>query len=143
MELQATIQIPGIVVPNAYREVRVTPIANGILTKAHVEVGTVVKRGAPLMTIFSVEFAEEVALHGGDADGGPAEARADQRAHRDRGRQPSTDGGDHGGPLGPRDQLEAAQQRLLLLGFGSAQVQALKSPSQVVSTVAVPAPIDG
>jgi RND family efflux transporter MFP subunit len=39
--------------------------------------------------------------------------------------------------------VQAARQRLLLLGLKPEQVRALTSPSQVVSTVIVPAPIDG
>jgi RND family efflux transporter MFP subunit len=39
--------------------------------------------------------------------------------------------------------VEAARQRLLLLGLTRKQVAALRSPSQIVSDVVVPAPIDG
>jgi multidrug efflux pump subunit AcrA (membrane-fusion protein) len=55
---QATVQLPGSVMANAYREVQVVPIVGGIVTKVHVELGTVVKRGAPLATVFSTELAE-------------------------------------------------------------------------------------
>jgi RND family efflux transporter MFP subunit len=40
-------------------------------------------------------------------------------------------------------EVEAARQRLLLLGLTPSQVQALTRPGQIVSTVVVPAPIDG
>lgn len=40
-------------------------------------------------------------------------------------------------------ELEAARQRLLLLGLTRDHVAALRSPSQVVSEVVVPAPLDG
>src|SRR2546428_476971 len=40
-------------------------------------------------------------------------------------------------------EVEAARQRLLLLGLSRAHVEALKSPTQVVSDVIVPAPIAG
>lgn len=40
-------------------------------------------------------------------------------------------------------EVEAARQRLLLLGLTRKQVAALRSPSQIVSDVVVPAPIDG
>jgi RND family efflux transporter MFP subunit len=40
-------------------------------------------------------------------------------------------------------EVEAARQRLLLLGLHRAHVEALNSPSQVVSKVRVPAPISG
>jgi RND family efflux transporter MFP subunit len=40
-------------------------------------------------------------------------------------------------------EAEAARQRLLLLGLTRKQVEALKSASQALATVVVPAPIDG
>jgi RND family efflux transporter MFP subunit len=40
-------------------------------------------------------------------------------------------------------EVEAARQRLLLLGLSRAHVEALNSPTQVVSDVVVPAPIAG
>ena len=55
---QAVIQLPGTVTADAYREVKVVPIAGGIVTRVHVELGTTVKRGAPLATLFSPELAE-------------------------------------------------------------------------------------
>lgn len=145
-ESLARIQIPGTVMPNAYREVKVTPIASGIVTKTHVELGTVVTRGAPLMTIFSAELAEAQTKY--------LSMRAMLTADRqklDRTRELVGIGAASKQQMeeitavheSRATELEAAQQRLLLLGLGPAQVQALKSPSQVVSTVVVPAPIDG
>src|SRR5262249_6170845 len=55
---QAVIQLPGTVLADAYREVKVVPIVGGIVTKVHVELGTMVKRRAPLATLFSTELAE-------------------------------------------------------------------------------------
>src|SRR5260370_36764478 len=52
------VTVPGSVMANAYREVKVTPIAAGIVTKVHVELGAGVRRGAPLVTLFSAELAE-------------------------------------------------------------------------------------
>src|SRR6266581_5417909 len=52
------VTVPGSVMANAYREVKVTPIAAGIVTKVHVELGAVVRRGVPLVTLFSAELAE-------------------------------------------------------------------------------------
>src|ERR1043166_6929156 len=55
---QVVIQLPGTVMADAYREVKVVPIAGGIVTKVHVELGTTVKRGAALVTLFSPDLAE-------------------------------------------------------------------------------------
>src|SRR5712691_10948924 len=52
------VTVPGSVMANAYREVKVTPIAPGIVAKVHVELGAVVRRGAPLVTLFSAELAD-------------------------------------------------------------------------------------
>src|SRR5713226_970945 len=54
----ASVTVPGTVMPNAYREVKVTPIAGGIVTKVHVELGAEVRQGAPLLTLFSAELAD-------------------------------------------------------------------------------------
>src|SRR5215470_9307738 len=51
------VTVPGSVIANAYREVKVTPIAPGIVTKVHADLGTVVKRGAPLLSLFRAELA--------------------------------------------------------------------------------------
>ena len=51
-------QLPGTVMADAYREVKVVPIVGGIVTKVHVELGDAVKRGAPLATLFSPDLAE-------------------------------------------------------------------------------------
>src|SRR5438270_2022999 len=40
-------------------------------------------------------------------------------------------------------EVEASRQRLLLLGLSRAHVEALTSPSQIVSDIIVPAPIAG
>src|SRR5262249_6118892 len=41
------VTVPGSVIANAYREVKVTPIAPGIVTKPHADLGALVNRAAP------------------------------------------------------------------------------------------------
>ncbi|MEX2222899.1 MAG: efflux RND transporter periplasmic adaptor subunit [Candidatus Rokuibacteriota bacterium] len=145
-ERQATIQIPGAVMANAYREVKVTPVASGIVTRTHVELGTAVKRGAPLLTLFSPELAEAQTKYLSMS----AMLKADHQKLQ-RTTELVKIGAASRQELeevtavheGRATEVEAARQRLLLLGLGPAQLQALRSPSQVVSTVLVPAPIDG
>src|SRR5256886_5346787 len=55
---QAVIQLPRTGMADAYRGGKVVPVVGGIVTKVHVELGTTVKRGAPLATLFSTELAE-------------------------------------------------------------------------------------
>ena len=56
-DAQATIQLPGTVMADAYREVQVVPIVGGIVAKVHVDLGATVKRGAPWRPSYS-ELAE-------------------------------------------------------------------------------------
>ncbi|MBI4640135.1 MAG: efflux RND transporter periplasmic adaptor subunit [Candidatus Tectomicrobia bacterium] len=145
-ESSLSIQVPGSVMANEYKEVKVTPIAGGIVTKVHVELGTTVKRAASLATLFSAELADVqtkylsmTAMFGADhkkiqrtqqlVEIGAAsrqELEEVEAVHESR-----------------ATEVEAARQRLLLLGLTLEQVEALKSPGQIVSEVVVPAPIDG
>ena len=52
------LRLPGVVEPNAYKQVVVTPIASGRVTRVLVELGQSVRRGQPLAEIFSPELAE-------------------------------------------------------------------------------------
>ena len=139
-------QAPGNVTANAYREVKVTPIAPGILTKVHVELGAAVRRGAPLATISSTELA--------DAQGKylamQATLEADEKRYLRTQRLVEIG-------AASRQELEevtalhhshetdvaAARQRLLQLGLSPAAVSALKGAEQIVSQIVVPAPTDG
>jgi len=146
VDTQASIQLPGTVLADAYREVKVVPIVGGIIRKVHVELGTAVKRGATLATLFSMELAEAQTKYLSMQ----AMLAADhQKLHRAQelvaigavSRQELEEvtalHASH------TTEVEAARQRLLLLGLSRAQVEALKSPSQIVADVVVPAPIDG
>jgi RND family efflux transporter MFP subunit len=138
--------VPGTVMPNAYREVKVTPIAAGIVTKVHVELGAPVRRGMPLATLFSPDLADTQTRYLSMM----ASLEAD-RKKLERTQKLVAIG------AASRQELEevtalhdsratevaGARQRLLLLGLAPEQVGALTMPSQVVSTVLVPAPIDG
>ena len=146
VEPHMTIQLPGSVMADAYREVKVTPIVGGIVTKVHVELGAAVKRGAPLATVFSAELAEVQTKYLSMR----AMLEADHQKLQ-RTRQLVEIG------AASRQELEevtavheshatevaAARQRLLLLGLNRAHVEALNSPGQVVSEVMIPAPIAG
>jgi cobalt-zinc-cadmium efflux system membrane fusion protein len=138
--------VPGTVMPNAYREVKVTPIAAGLVTKVHVELGAAVRRGMPLATLFSPDLADAQTRYLSMTAGLEADRKKLERTQKLV-------------AIGAASQQEleevtavhdsratevaAARQRLLLLGLAPDQVEALKIPSQVVSTVIVPAPIDG
>jgi membrane fusion protein, heavy metal efflux system len=146
VEATTAIQVPGTVMANAYREVKVTPIAAGVVTRVHVELGAAVKRGDPLAILFSTDLADAQTKYLSMS----AMLEADHRK-LERTRQLVAIG------AASRQELEevtavheshatevvAARQRLLQLGLRPEQVEGLRDPGQVVSTLVVPAPIDG
>jgi membrane fusion protein, heavy metal efflux system len=143
---EITTQLPGTVTADAYREVKVVSLVGGIVTKAYVELGAAVKRGAPLATLFSPELAEAQTKYLSMR----AMLAADhQKLHRTQelvaigavSRQELEEitalHASH------ETEVAAARQRLLLLGLSRAQVEALTNPSQIVSDVTVSAPSAG
>ncbi len=143
---QATIQLPGTVMADAYREVKVVPIVGGIVTKIHVELGTTVKRGAPLATLFSPELAEAQTKYLSMRAMLAADHQKLQRTQQlvDIGAASRQDLEEiTASHASHATEVEAARQRLLLLGLSRAHVEALTTPSQIVSDVTVPAPIAG
>jgi len=142
----ASIELPGSVMTNAYREVKVTPVAGGVVTKVQVELGATVKRGAPLVTLFSSELADAQMKY-------LSMQAAFEADHKklDRTEQLVTIG------AASRQELEdvtaqhaaheadlgAARQRLVLLGLTPERLGGLKAPGQIASDILVPAPIDG
>jgi RND family efflux transporter MFP subunit len=145
-ESNTSIQVPGIVMANAYREVKVTPIVGGIVTKVHVELGTAVKRGAPLATLFSAELAEAQTKYLSMKAMLAADHQKRQRTEQlvaigAASRQELEE--TTAAYTSRATEVEAAGQRLLLLGLTRQQVEALRRPNHVVSTIVVPAPING
>src|SRR5439155_8050496 len=143
---QAAIQLPGTVMADAYREVKVVPIVGGIVTRVHVELGSTVKRGAALATLFSTELAEAQTKYLSMQAMLMADYQKLQRTQQlvaigAASRQELEEvTAVHAGHA---TEVEAARQRLLLLGLSRAHVEALKNPSHVVSDIIVPAPIAG
>jgi multidrug resistance efflux pump len=143
---QATIQLPGTVMADAYREVKVVPIVGGIVTKVLVVFGAAVRRGAPLATLFSPELAEAQTKYLSMRAMLVADHQKLQRTQQlvamgAASRQELEDiAAVHASHA---TEVEAARQRLLLLGLSRVHIEALTHPSQIVSDVTVPAPIAG
>jgi RND family efflux transporter MFP subunit len=146
VEARAAVQVPGTVMPHGYREVKVSPISGGIVTKVHAELGAPVRRTMPLATLFSTDLADAQTKYLSMA----AMVDADHRK-LERTRKLAEIGAASQQELeevtavhtSHATELEAARQRLLLLGLSREHVATLVSPSQVVSEIVVPAPIDG
>jgi RND family efflux transporter MFP subunit len=138
--------VPGSVMANSYREVKVAPVAAGVVTKVNVELGVSVRRGQPLATIFSTDLADAQTRYLSMAAMLEADHKKLERtqalaaigaASRQEFEEVTAVHASH------ETEVEAARQRLLLLGLTPDQVQGLRGPGQVVSSVTVPAPIDG
>jgi RND family efflux transporter MFP subunit len=56
--VKVEVRVPGTVQPNAYKQVRVTPLVGGVVTQVFAELGQSVKRGQGLALVFSRELAE-------------------------------------------------------------------------------------
>jgi cobalt-zinc-cadmium efflux system membrane fusion protein len=140
------VRLPGVIAPNAYREVAVTPLVAGRVTRVSAELGARVRRGQLLAQIYSPELA--------DAQTKFVSARAMLDAH-DRELQRTQKLVEIG--AASRQELErihaehaaqtaavqSARSQLALLGVPAATVKALESGGSVNATTSVTAPIDG
>jgi cobalt-zinc-cadmium efflux system membrane fusion protein len=145
-QASATLRIPGTVEPNAYRQVIVTPVAGGRVTRVTVELGERVRRGQAMASVYSPELA--------DAQGRLIALRAELRASEQevgRTRRLADIGAAsrqelerveaaHAGRVAAAD---GARTRLVLLGMPAAAIERLAAGSAVSATIDVPAPLDG
>ena len=142
----AGIRLPGVVEPNAYRQVAVTPLVAGRVTRVSVELGAIVRRGQTLAQIYSPELAEaqtkyvsaRAMLEAHDrelqrtrklVEIGAASRQEMERIHAEHTAQTAS--------------VQSARTQLELLGVSASAVEALGSGSKVNATTSVPAPIDG
>jgi cobalt-zinc-cadmium efflux system membrane fusion protein len=140
------IRLPGVVEPNAYREVVVTPLVSGRVTRVGAALGARVRRGQSLAQIYSPGLAEaqtkyvsaKAMLEAHDRELqrtqklvaiGAASRQELERIHAEHAAQTAA--------------VESARSQLELLGVSPSTVEALGSGSKVEATTSVPAPIDG
>jgi RND family efflux transporter MFP subunit len=138
--------LPGVVQPNAYKQVAVTPLVGGRVTRVLAELGQAVRRGQALADIFSPELAE--------AETRFVSARAELDAHeRELERtEKLVDIGsasrqelerleaEHTAKL---TAVESARSRLELLGLSSSTIDNLGPGKDVGAVTTVVAPIAG
>ena len=144
--IDAALTLPGIVEPNAYRQVAVTPAISGRVTRVLAELGQPVRRGQALAEVFSPELAEAQRAY--------VSARAELDAH-ERELERTSKLVEIG--AASRQELERVEaehtaaatavqtgrSRLLLQGMSEAALDRLASGSQVAAAANVAAPIDG
>jgi hypothetical protein len=105
VDAQTTIQLPGTVMADAYREVKVVPIVGGIVTKVHVDLGH--GQAVPLATS-SAELAEAQTKYlSMQAMLLPITRSCSARSTRRDGAATAGAGRGHGGPCQPCTEVEA------------------------------------
>lgn len=140
------VRAPGVVQPNAYRQVIVTPLVGGRVTRVGAELGQAVQRGQMVAQVFSPELAEAQTRY--------MSARAELVAHeQELARTEKLVGIGaasrqeleriHAEHTAKRADLESAESRLRLLGLSEAAVDVLAPGKGQGATVDVPAPIAG
>jgi cobalt-zinc-cadmium efflux system membrane fusion protein len=139
-------RIPGTVEPNAYKQIVVTPLVAGRVTRVLVELGDQVRRGQTLAQIFSPELADartkylsvkaELEAHERELDRttklvaiGAASQQELERLHAE-----------HAAKL---SSVQSLRSRLVLLGMPAPAIDALAPGKEGESTTSIPAPIGG
>lgn len=144
--LSSQLRAPGVVEPNAYRQVVVTPVVTGRVTRVLAELGQIVRQGDTVAQVFSPELA--------DAQTRFIAARAEFGAHEQAlARTEKLVGigaasrqelerihAEHTARLA---DLESARSRLRLLGLTPGAVEALALDAGRDALVDIPAPITG
>ena len=140
------VRTPGVVEPNAYKAVVVTPLVAGRITRVDAELGQQVKPGQTIAQIFSPELAEaemryvtaraELNAHEQElarteklVELGAASKQELERIHAEHAAQ--------------RAELQSLTSRLGLLGVSAGTLESLGAGKVVEATTSVPAPISG
>jgi RND family efflux transporter MFP subunit len=140
------VRAPGVVEPNAYKQVVVTSLVSGRITRVSAELGQQVKRGQTVAQIFSPELAEAQTRY--------VAARAELEAHEQelaRTEKLVALGAAskqeleriHAEHTSRRAELQSVASRLRLLGLSANAIETLAPGKSVETTTSVPAPIDG
>jgi cobalt-zinc-cadmium efflux system membrane fusion protein len=140
------IRLPGVVEPNAYRQVVVTPLVAGRVTKVGPALGARVRRGQTLAEIYSPALAEaqsryvsaQAMLDAHDrelqrtqklVEIGAASRQELEKIHAEHAAQTAA--------------LQSARSQLELLGISASALESMPPGHNVSATINVPAPIDG
>jgi RND family efflux transporter MFP subunit len=140
------VRVPGVIEPNAYRQVVVTPLVAGRVTRVQVVLGEQVRRGQTMAQVFSPELAEAQTRYISARAALEAQERELQRT------QKLVEIG-----AASRQELErtlavhtaqatavqSARSRLVLLGVSAASIDALNHGKDVEAVTNIPAPIAG
>ena len=142
----STLRLPGVVEANAYKQVAVTPLVAGRVTRVLAELGQSVRRGQELAEIFSPELSEVETRY--------ISARAELEAHErelQRTEKLVEIGAAsrqelerlHAEHTSKLTAVESARSRLELLGLSASAIAGLGPGKNVGAVTIIPAPIAG
>ena len=142
----STLRLPGGIEPNAYKQVVVTPLVAGRVTRVLAELGQRVQRGQAIAEIFSPELSEAATRY--------VSARAELDAHErelQRTEKLVEIGAAsrqelerlHAEHTSKLTNVESARSRLELIGLSGSAIAGLAPGRDVGAVIAVPAPITG
>jgi RND family efflux transporter MFP subunit len=143
---ETALRVPGIVKADEYREVHVTPIADGIVRQVPVVLGDHVRSGQPLAVIFSSELAEaetQYLAYMAELDAEHKKLQRTQNLVRLGAASRQEEEEVVATHKAHEAHVRAALEKLKLLGAGERQIAALSDAGQIDSNITVPAPIDG
>ena len=140
------LRAPGVIEPNTYKQIIITPLVGGRITSVAAELGQQVRRGQTIAEIFSPELADTQTRY--------VTARAELEAHEQelaRAEKLVTLGAAskqeleriHAEHVSRRADVQTIASRLRLLGLSAKAIESLGPSSAIDATTAVPAPIDG
>jgi cobalt-zinc-cadmium efflux system membrane fusion protein len=145
-ETSGTLRVPGIVNPDEYREVHVTPLVGGVIRQVNVVLGDHERRGQPMAVIFSSDLADAETGYLAMSAALEADHKKLERTQKlvklgAASQQEEEDvTADH---AAHEAHVRAALTKLQLLGASDRQVAALKEAEQIDANFSVPAPING
>jgi RND family efflux transporter MFP subunit len=140
------IRVPGVVEPNAYRQVAVTPLVAGRVTKVGPALGDRVRRGQTLAEIYSPTLAEAQTRYVSAQAMLDAHDRELQRTQKlveigAASRQELEN--IHAEHAAQTAAVQSARSQLELLGVSASALENMSPGHNVSATTTVPAPIDG
>jgi cobalt-zinc-cadmium efflux system membrane fusion protein len=140
------LRLPGVVEPNAYRQIVVTPLVAGRVTKVGPALGDRVRRGNTLAEIYSPALAEAqtryVSAHA-MLDAHDRELRRTQKLVEIGAASLQELEKIHAEHAAQTAAVQSARSQLELLGVSTSALEKMAPDHNVSATINIPAPIDG
>ena len=142
----ATMQLPGVVDPNAYNQVVVTPLVAGRITRVLAALGEQVKQGQTLAQVFSPELAEahtKFVAARAELDAHERELRRTEKLVEIGAASRQELERIHAEHTARTADVQSARSRLVLLGVPANAIDSVGVGKPVDATTGVPAPLAG